>query len=82
MLFSETVQSQSSKPQGCGNGRLAELRGQLANPSTLSDGNRQRLLELARRVARVRNLGEGYVRVGLSEHSLEALGPEQPSALA
>ena len=81
MLISQEVQGQTPRPQGCG-GRLAELRGQLADPSTLSDGNRQRLLELARRLARVRRLGDEYDRVELSEHSLKALSAAGTSALA
>ncbi len=82
MLISQEVKCQLPKPNGCGRGNLAELRGQLADPSTLSDGNRQRLLELARRLARVRRLGDEYVRVELSEHSREALGSERSSAMA
>jgi hypothetical protein len=39
----------------------------------LSDSNRQRLLELAERVARVRALGGEYVRVGLSGRAMAAL---------
>jgi len=82
MLISQEVQSQSSRPHGSGSGSLAELRRQLAAPSDLSDGNRQRLLELVRRLARVRSLGDEYGRVELSEHSQEAMKSACPAALA
>ena len=46
---------------------LAELRRILAEPSALSNRHRQRLLDLVKRVARVRALGDEYAGVTLSE---------------
>ena len=80
MLISQEVQSQAIPSQGSGGGGLAELRRQLAEPSALSDGNRQRLLELARRLARVQGLGDEYVRVGFSDSATDALA--EPRAIA
>ena len=60
--------------------RLAELRRRLANPSVVDDGQRQRLLDLARSVARVRALRDEYGRgmdVDLSpmaKQAIEAVG--------
>lgn len=62
------------RPQGCGSAGIAELRRGLATPSRMTDGDRQRLLDLARRVARVQSLGGGYSRVSLSEHAQAAIG--------
>jgi len=53
---------------------LSELRRELAEPSQLTDGHRQRLVDLAQRVARVRELGEAYTRVSLSEYVTGAIG--------
>jgi hypothetical protein len=53
---------------------IAELRRDLARPSSISDGNRQRLLDLARRVAQINSLGGEYRRVSLSEHAQAAIG--------
>jgi len=80
MLISQQAKRQAPVPQGSGRTKLAELRGQLADPSALSDGNRQRLLELARRLARVQALGDEYVRVGFSEVAAAAL--DRPAAMA
>jgi hypothetical protein len=80
MLISQEVRSQTSPAQGSVRGGLAELRRQLAEPSALSDGNRQRLLELARRLARVQSLGDEYVRVGFSDSATDAL--TKPGAIA
>jgi hypothetical protein len=73
MLIPQEAQSEAPRRQGSAQGRLAELRCQLATPSRLSDGNRQRLLELARRLARVRALGGEYDRVELSVSARTAL---------
>jgi len=54
---------------------LAELRHLLARPSQLTDGHRQRLLDLARRVARVQALGGEYRRVSLSDVAAKAADP-------
>ena len=73
MLISQQAQGEPPRLHGSGRASLAELRRQLANPSCMSDGNRQRLLELARRLARVQALGDEYVRVGFSEQVEAAL---------
>ena len=74
MLISQEARCRDGRRQGSPAGRLAELRRQLARPTRFSEGNRQRLLDLARRLAAVQALGDGYVRVEFSEHALEALG--------
>ena len=45
---------------------FAELRSQLARRSSLDDVHRQRLLELAQRLARVQALGDEYAGISLS----------------
>ena len=80
MLISQEVHGQAPPAQGSAPSGLAELRRQLAEPSALCDGNRQRLLELARRLARVRTLGDEYVRVGFSDGAMDALA--EPEAVA
>jgi hypothetical protein len=64
--------------QGSGAGSLAELRGRLADPSALTNGHRQRLLELVRRAARVQALGDEYAGVGLSDYVTTAM--DRPTA--
>jgi hypothetical protein len=54
---------------------FAELRGHLASPSVVGDGHRQRLQELAKRLARVQALGDEYARVAFSSFVAAALGP-------
>jgi len=66
MLIPQDALSKARSRQGCQAASLAELRRQLANPSNLRDGHRQRLLDLARRLARVQALGDEYCRVELS----------------
>ena len=52
---------------------LAELRRHLSDPSSIDGGHRQRLLELARRLARVQALGDEYARVCMSDPAAAAL---------
>lgn len=52
---------------------LAELRSQLDRPSTMDDLHRQRLLELAHRLAAVQALGDEYGRVQLSDAAAAAV---------
>jgi hypothetical protein len=66
MLVPQQAQSQSQARQGCRPASVGELRRQLASPSSMDDGNRQRLLELKRRLARVQALGDEFARVSLS----------------
>ncbi len=66
-------QSEPAGTQGRPRTDFAELRRQLANPSSLNEGSRQRLLDLARRLARIRALGDEYTRVDLSDWATETL---------
>ena len=75
MLIPQQAEGEPAMRHGSCGGSLAELRRGLAEPLALSDGQRQRLLELARRLAPVRALGDEYSRVDLSEHAKAALGP-------
>ena len=78
MLIIQEAHGEAPRTQGSLRSSLAELRSQLADPTSLSDGNRQRLLDLLRRLARVQALGDAYVRVGLSDSALEALSAACP----
>jgi len=73
MLISQEAQGGMAREQGRTEIHLAELRRQLADPSSMDDGNRQRLLELARRLARVQALGGEYSRVGFSPEAAAAI---------
>ncbi len=73
MLTTHDAQAGTAPSQGRDGGGLAELRRELADPAGLTHGNRQRLLELTRRLARVQACGGEYVRVALSEHAATAL---------
>jgi hypothetical protein len=73
MLISQQAQSETGRWQGSPRISFAQLRRQLANPSEISDGHRQRLQELAKRLARVKALGGGYSRVELSEQAAAAI---------
>jgi len=72
MLISQR-QSEPATGQGCPVGNFAELRRHLAHPSSIGDTDRQRLMDLARRLARVRAMGDEYLRVDLSEYAASAL---------
>jgi hypothetical protein len=73
MLIPQNAQCEANQRQGCRENALAGLRRNLANPSALSDGHRQRLLELSRRLARVQALGDEYSRVVLSDAAQAAV---------
>lgn len=68
MLVSQRPVNGPGEKHGCFRAALAELQRRGAGPSGLEDVLRQRLLVLARRLARVRSLGNEYARVGFSEH--------------
>jgi hypothetical protein len=72
MLISQCHGDPSAR-QGCQAADLAELRRQLQQPSMIDDACRQRLVDLARRLARVRALGNEYHRVFFGEAAQEAL---------
>jgi len=73
MLIPRESHCDRSGRQGSPRVSLAELRHRLARPSSLNDTDRQRLLESALRLARVRSLGDEYGRVGFSKYALAAL---------
>ncbi|MBI5723054.1 MAG: hypothetical protein HZA50_03770 [Planctomycetes bacterium] len=76
MLTYQNAQNGPTKRQGCPAGSLSELRSQLAHPSKLNGGARQRLMQLARRLAAVQALGGGYAQVQFSADAQDALsGP-------
>ena len=75
MLIPQQVNRRSGRKQGGSRPGLAELRSQLAKPSRISDGTRQRLLELAQRLTAVQALGDEYARVvALSPQASAAIG--------
>lgn len=74
MLTSRESAAGCGRAKGSARASLAELRRQLSEPEALSDAGRQRLSELAERLARVRALGGEYVRVDLSQRAVKALG--------
>ena len=76
MLISQQAQSGTGRWQGSPRISFAQLRRQLANPSEIPDGHRQRLQELAKRLARVKALGDGYSRVELSDEAAAAIGAQ------
>lgn len=73
------IPQQASRVAERGQGRpavsFAELRRRLARPSSFTDGIRQRLLDLERRLAAVQALGDEYARVEFSEYVQAATGP-------
>ncbi len=72
MLISPSL-SEPTVGQGCPRADFAELRRGLTAPSMMDDGSRQRLVDFARRLARVRARGDEYLRVDFSEYAVEAL---------
>ncbi len=73
MLVSQKASRGSRGQQGrCPTG-LTELRSRLGSQSSLDDGHRQRLLELAGRLARVKALGNDYARLELSGFVVSAM---------
>ncbi len=76
MLVPQQAQRETGRWQGSPRIGFAQLRRQLANPSRIPDGHRQRLLDLARRLARVKALGGEYSRVSLSDAAAAATGTE------
>jgi hypothetical protein len=64
---------QVAQGQGCPDVTFADLRRSLANPQALSEGHRQRLLELSQRLRRVQALGGEHHPVSMSEQAQAAL---------
>jgi hypothetical protein len=73
MLIPQSADGISTRRQGSLPVGIAELRRQLASPGTMSNGHRQRLLELTTRLAHVQALGDEYARVGLSTEAAMTL---------
>jgi hypothetical protein len=73
MLILQQAQGKPTGGQGRSSGRLAELRAELAQAPAMSATARQRLAELARRVARVQALGDGYAGIALSPMATAAV---------
>ena len=69
MLATQPLVTGPGVEQGCFRTVLTELQRQAAAPSRCSDGLRQRLLVLARRLASVQSLGGEYARVDLSDQA-------------
>ena len=78
MLTSRSVVLDGCRRQGCKAASLAELRMALAKPSRITDGTRQRLLDLVQRLAAVQRLGGGLDRVEASEYVRSAVGQGAP----
>ena len=72
MLISQSY-SESDGGQGSSPTNFAELRSLLGHPVDMGDAHRQRLMVLARRLARVRALGDEYNRVDLSDYAIDTL---------
>ncbi|HAU38078.1 MAG TPA: hypothetical protein DCX07_10235 [Phycisphaerales bacterium] len=73
MLVPQTAQWELDGRQGSRAASLSELRRQLAEPTRIQDGHRQRLLDLVCRLARVQALGGEYARVAFSDAATAAL---------
>ena len=73
MLIPQQAQCETARWQGSQRISLAQLRRQLAEPSTIPDSTRQRLVELAQRVARIQAMGDEYARVELSAAAVAAV---------
>ena len=73
MLIPQQAQCDSGGVQGRRRVSFAELRSELASPSRTSDVVRQRLLELAARLARAQGLGDEYSRVDFSPQAAAAV---------
>lgn len=80
MLVSQSPNQTGCLRQGSLQATLAELASHGAAPSARSDGLRQRLLEIAERLARVQGMGSEYARIGLSEEVQAILA--QPAGVA
>ena len=80
MSIPRSVQLDECRRQGGQAAGLAELRRMLARPSRITDGRRQRLLDLTQRLAAVQRMGDGCDRVDISEYVRSALGQGAPTS--
>ena len=69
MLISQNP-GEFADEQGCSAADFAQLRCQVGDPASLDERGRQRLMELARRLARVRAMGDEYLRVNFSRYAM------------
>ena len=72
MLISQTL-CESECEQGCSATDFAQLRRQLGEPASIEQRDRQRLVKLAQRLARVRAMGDEYLRVDFSDQAAAVL---------
>ena len=75
MLIPQKVRRSAVGGNGLPANGLAELRSQLAKGSSLDDVQRQRLLELTQRLARVQALGDEYAGISFSPMVTDVLDP-------
>ncbi len=68
MLIPRRARGERRNRHGSRNASFAELQRLLAEPSSLNDRHRQRLLDFVERVARVRALGDEYAGIELSQY--------------
>ena len=80
MLIPQSAQCETLSRQGRRAVKLDELRSCLAEPSRLTNQHRQRLLELVRRLDRVRALGDEYAGIRLSDSAIAALKATLPAS--
>ena len=74
MLVPQQAQRETGRWQGSPRISFAQLRRQLANPSDIPDRHRQRLLDLAKRLARVKALGDEYSGLEMSDAAAAVVG--------
>ena len=79
MLIPQSAQYETPARHGSRAVKLDELRSCLAEPSRLTNQHRQRLLELVRRLDRVRALGDEYAGIRLSDAAAAALRASRAS---
>lgn len=72
MLTSQQVHREANTEQGRSQAPLDELRDHLARPTAMDEANRQRLMVLANRLARVQALGGEFCRVAFSPEAAAA----------
>ncbi len=73
MPASQSPKAGTRPRHGSQSASLAELRRRLGTPENLENRHRQRLRELATRLARVQALGGGYTGLDLSDYAKAAM---------
>jgi len=77
MLILQQAQGEREARQGCHAAVLAELQAGQGAPRAPQGLRQQRLLELARRLAKVQALGDEYVRVDFSPEVARQVPPPE-----